>query len=94
MLLLPLREGEERPILKEREAKRVLLIAARAPRGCQTLILTHTDGSMMHRLRLRHAPGGSIILDPRDAGTRMAVDLVTACERLGAGHKVTIGDAA
>lgn len=74
------------------QAKRVLVCAARTPRGFQVLWLRKIDGSVLAELRLRNEPGGCIVLDREGAGSRLGADLVLALESLGAGKKVRIGN--
>lgn len=73
------------------QAKRVLLCAARTPRGFQVLWLKKPDGTILEELRMRNEAGGCITLDREGVGSRLGADLVLTLESLGAGCKVRIG---
>lgn len=73
------------------QARRVLLCAARTPRGFQVLRLKKIDGTVLEELRLRNESGGCVTLDREGAGSRLGANLVLALESLGAGGKVRVG---
>lgn len=81
----------ENVALADDQVLRILRRAALHPGMAQTLGVVSLDtGNQVAELRLKHGPGGRLLIHPDDVSTPLAAALGAALKRLGCVHKLGV----